>query len=264
MVDRYTKAAAYDDYMGRWSERLAPLFADFAQVRDDTRVLDVGCGTGVLAKLLSGTTRRLILVGIDLSQPFIDSCRLRFTDPRFSFDVGSAMDLPYPDASFDQALSLLMFHVIPEPEKAAREMRRVSRPGGTAAACTWATGEGGMEMTGTFWEEATKRNSAARNREERPRYCDRRGQLAELWRATGFEGVQEVTLEIQTEFRTFDDFWLPMTCGVGSPGVYLETQSQDERDALREALRARLLGNAADRPIMLRARGLAVRGIVPS
>ena len=121
-----------------------------------------------------------------------------------------------------------------------------------------------MEMTATFWEEATKRNSSVVNREDRVQYCNRRGQLAELWRATGFERVQEVTLEIQTQFRTFDDFWLPMTCGVGGPGVYLDTQSQDERDALREALRARLLGDDADRPIMLCARGLAVRGIVPS
>ena len=48
-------AAAYEQVMGRWSRRLAPLFIDFAGVGEGERLIDVGCGTGSLAfALLAG------------------------------------------------------------------------------------------------------------------------------------------------------------------------------------------------------------------
>ena len=78
---------------------------------DDSRVLDVGCGTGSLAQVLADMTRRTVVVGIDPAQAFIEYSRSRFSDTRFSFDVGNAMDLPYPSGSFDQSLLL--------PERAA-------------------------------------------------------------------------------------------------------------------------------------------------
>jgi len=264
MADMFAKAAAYDVQMGRWSARMAPLFAEFAQVRDGGRILDVGCGTGALVQLLADVTQRSAIVGIDLSQPFIDCTRSRFTGPRFSFDVGNAMELPYPDASFDQSLSLLVLQMLPQPNKAAKEMRRVTRSGGTIAACTWAHGEGGLEMNAIFWEEAIKLDPAAENEAERSRHCNRRGELTELWRAAGLDAVEEVVLEIRTDFSCFDDYWLPYTSSTGPPGVYVDTLSPERREVLRKALRTRLVGGATDSPITLRARGLAVRGTVPS
>ena len=49
-----------------------------------------------------------------------------------------------------------MFQYVPEGDKAAGEMRRVTRPGGTVAACTWDAG-GGMEVSAAFWDEVGKR-----------------------------------------------------------------------------------------------------------
>jgi ubiquinone/menaquinone biosynthesis C-methylase UbiE len=59
----FTSDSAYDKFMGRFSVRLAPLFADFAGVAAGSRVLDVGAGTGALtAELLRrGPTRRSTL-----------------------------------------------------------------------------------------------------------------------------------------------------------------------------------------------------------
>jgi hypothetical protein len=41
--------AAYDRFLGRWTERLASLLVEFARLPDNGEVLDVGCGTGSLA-----------------------------------------------------------------------------------------------------------------------------------------------------------------------------------------------------------------------
>ena len=217
---RFAKAAAYERLMGRWSERLAPLFLEFSQFRDAGSVLDVGCGTGALVEAMAGRTSASTIVGIDPSQPFIDYARQRFPDPRFSFDCGDGMALPYPDTSFDCALSLLVFQFIPQPVKAANEMRRVTHPGGTIGACVWDSGSGGLEMAKIFWDEAVKLDGTAINEiPERSLHCNRPGQLTEVWRAAGLEDVEEVALEIQTDFSDFDDYWVPYSSGVGPQGV---------------------------------------------
>ena len=262
MLEMFSNAAAYEWLMGRWSARLAPLFAGFARVGGDGRVLDVGCGTGALVKFLADASDRSIIVGIDHSQPFIEYARSRFTCPRFSFDVGDAMELPYPSHSFDQSLSLLVFMHIPQPEKAASEMRRVTRPDGTVATCTWA--HPGLEMAAIFWEEAVRIDPHAKTRKPESRPCTRPGQLTEIWLAAGFEAVEETTLDLPTIFGSFDDYWIPFTSGAGPAGVYVETLSPDHRQALREGLRKRLRGHREDGPISLKATALAVRGTVPS
>jgi hypothetical protein len=75
-----------------------------------------------------------------------------------SGDRGNALDLPYPAGLCDQTLSLLVLMFIPHPEQAASEMRRVTSPDGTVAACTW--NREGMAMTAVFWEEAVKQGKA--------------------------------------------------------------------------------------------------------
>jgi hypothetical protein len=118
-------------------------------------------------------------------------------------------------------------------------------------------------MAAIFWEEAIKLDPSAQNREERARQCNRAGQVTEVWRNAGLEGVEEVGLEIKTDFSDFDDYWVPYSSGVGPQGVYNDTLSGPQREALREALRKRLLGDGSDRPFSLRARAFAVRGTVP-
>lgn len=261
MAEMFASAEAYERYMGRWSARLAPLFAEFVGIGDGGRVLDVGCGTGSMIRAVAERTRRAELVGVDPAQPFVDHCRSRFPDPRFSFDRGSALALPYPDASFDQTLSLLVFQLLPQVETAAAELRRVTRPGGTVAACAW-DGQG-LELAAVLWDEAARLDPAVDVGAEGGRPCSRRGQLAALWEATGLTAVTEAALELPTEFASFDDYWLPLLGGVGPAGAYVARLAPEPRDALREALRRRLLGGRPDGPISLRARAWAVRGTVP-
>jgi SAM-dependent methyltransferase len=264
MTEMFAKAEAYEGLMGRWSMRLAPLFLDFAQVRDGARVLDVGCGTGSLAHTLAHRAPGSEIIGIDPSQPAIDYCRERFAGMRMGFDCGNGMGLPYEDDAFDHSLSLLVFQFIAQPEKASREMRRVTRPGGTVAACTWDSVGGGMEMSAIFWQEAAVVDPAgAQARAERPRLCSSRGTLEALWKDTGLEHSVEVALEFRTEFSDFDDYWLPFTKAAGPHGVYVDSLPPEHRDALRDRLRSRILANGPDHPFSLNARAWAVRGTVP-
>lgn len=262
MAEMFLSAEGYERMMGRWSARLAPLFVDFARIQDAGRVLDVGCGTGSLVQAVAHMAGRSEIVGIDPVQPFIEYCRSRFPHRRVSFDRGSALELPYPDRSFDQSLSLLVLMFIPQPEKAAREMRRITRPGGTVAAATW--DESGMKMNAVFWEEAIRLDPAAEARAERPRQLNRVGQLANLWRATRINHVEETVIDFQMDLGSFDDYWLPYMSGTVPSGVYVADLSPDGRDALRAGLRKRLLADRSDAPFSLPARCLAVRGTVPT
>ena len=260
MAEMFANATAYERMMGRWSMQLAPMFLEFAGLAGDGLILDVGCGTGSLVQALSDRPGRSQIVGIDPAQAFIDYCRQRFPEPGFSFDCGNGMKLPYADDSFDHAVSQLVFMFIPRPEEAAAEMRRVTRPGGTVAACTWESG--GSQITTVFWEEAEKLDPDAANRAERPRHLNRKGELAALWEATGFAAVRETALEMRADFVSFDDYWSPFLGGIGPHGVYVSELIPERRNALREALRRRLLGDRADGPIALGARALAVSGTV--
>lgn len=260
MAEMFANATAYERMMGRWSVHLAPRFLELAGTPAG-RILDVGCGTGSLVRALAESPGGSEITGIDPVQAFVDYCRQRFTGLRFSFDCGNGMSLPYPDDSFDHALSLLVFMFILQPEKAAAEMRRVTRPGGTVAACTW---DSSLEITRIFWEEAEKLDPAAATRAERTRHLNRKGELASLWGATGFGEVEETALEMRMDFSSFDDYWLPFLGGIGPHGVYVSELSDERRERLREVLRRRLLGDRSDSPISLRARAWAVRGVVPA
>jgi SAM-dependent methyltransferase len=261
MAELFSNAAAYEGLMGRWSTRLAPLFMDFAQVKDGERVLDVGCGTGSLVGAMADRGGQSEIVGIDPAQPSIDYCRAKFSDPRFTFDIGSAMDLPYATDSFDQSLSLLVFTFIPQPEKAASEMRRVTHPGGTIAACNW--DPSGVEMNTVLWEEAARLDAVAKTRAESSRNKFSKGKLTELWSSAGLEAIEEVTLEIRTDFSSFDDYWLPYTTGIGPLGLYVQQLLPEQREDLRAGLRKRLLSGKQDGEFSLGSRAFAVRGTVP-
>lgn len=261
MTEMFSNAIGYEQLMGRWSARLAPLYADFAQLRDAGRILDVGCGTGALVRTIAGMASSSEIHGVDPAQSFIDYARTQSDDPRITFQVGDAMQLPFPAETFDQTLSLLVMMFIPEPEKAASEMRRVTRPGGTVSACTW--DRDGLELSSIFWEEAVRLDPGADARSQRPKHSNREGQLSALWQSAGLQDVKETVITMQFPFTSFNDFWDPHLKGIAPQGVYVGTLSEVRREALRQALRKRLLADRPDGAFSLHAKALAVRGAVP-
>ncbi len=122
------------------SEDLKPLIRKYCGITPGMMILDVGCGTGCFTRYLAEGAENLKITGIDTDAVFIKQAVLTAQDQglsdRVEFMVGDACELPFPDNSFDAAVSHTFLTSVAEPEKAVAEMMRVTRPGGTIASIT--------------------------------------------------------------------------------------------------------------------------------
>ena len=137
--DQYdAKAAAYD---ARWSYyTYATTTAALACLNyaGTERVLDLGCGTGELARLLLAQWPALWVVGVDVSAGMLarGAAKLR-SNPHVHFLAASVTALPCADASFDAVVTTNAFHYFRDPARACAEMLRVLRPGGRVLVVDW-------------------------------------------------------------------------------------------------------------------------------
>jgi ubiquinone/menaquinone biosynthesis C-methylase UbiE len=229
----FAVAEAYERQMGRWSRRLAPLFVEFAGVRDGDCVLDVGCGTGSLSSAIARTTGAANIVGIDPSSGFIEYARSHNIDPRVTFELGDAQNLSYADASFDKCLASLIINFIPDAAKVAKEMRRVTKPGGVVGTCMW-DNAGGMEMQEFFWDTGRALDpEVGRLREKNQRYGSPAA-LSSLWDGAGCTNVEVKDLVISLDFSSFDDPGSPILRVRGQRGlIWAVCQKNVSRNSMR-------------------------------
>lgn len=105
---------------------------ELGEVAGGSRVLDVGCGGGQIARALLQRRQDLELVGVDLSDEQIRRAERRNCDlaDRCEFVQGSALDLPFPDEAFDAVYSVASIKHWPDPGAGLTECVRVLRPGG--------------------------------------------------------------------------------------------------------------------------------------
>lgn len=256
-MEAWTSGDAYEEYVGRWSRLLAPRFLTWARVGPG-RVLDVGCGTGAVSAALAD--RGATPSGIDPAAAYVE--RARRAVPRGRFEVAGAESLPFPDASFDAAVSGLVLNFVPDPARAASEMARVVKPGGTVAAYVWDYA-GRMDLMRKFWDAAGELDPAARALDEGARFplCQPRA-LQALLRGAGLKNVAAGPLDQPTVFRDFDDYWRPFLGGQGPAPTYCAGLTPESRAKLRERVRA-ALPIRSDGSIHLIARAWAVRGAKP-
>jgi len=258
----FSRADAYERFMGRWSRQLAPALIAYSQVSDGGAVLDVGSGTGALTFAVRDATTTTRVLGVDLSPEYVGYAASKNADARVRFEVGDAQALGQRSGTFDLTLSLLVLNFVPDPRRALAEMVRVTKPGGVVSAAVWDYAEG-MEMLRVFWDEATALDPAVAERDEKDMPLCKPGELAALFRGAKLETVSETALVIQLHCRSFDDYWEPFGLGQGPAGAYVAALPPERQRALRERLRTRLLGSGADRPLEMRARAWAARGTVP-
>jgi len=254
----------YERQMGRWSRRLAPLIIDFAGIAGAGRVLDVGCGTGNLSLALAADPGIGSVVGLDFASVYVDHARRQTTDPRVSFQTGDACAMPFENGSFDHALSMLVLGFIPAADQAVREMRRVTRPGGTVAAASWDS-RGGFVAFRMVWDTAAMLDPAANARRARmyARPLGRPGGLAQAWRAAGLNNVEDGMLTIRMDFPGFADFWAPCEGGDGPIAEYVATLDIAAKARLRDAVGLAYLDGDPDGPRSYAATAWVVKGTVP-
>lgn len=230
----FADADAYQQLMGRYSDRLAPELAAAAGVEAGQRVLDVGCGPGALTAVLAGIAGAENVAGADPSEPFVEATRGRV--PGSDIRVGPAEVLPFEDGSFDRTLAQLVFHFVSDPAASAAEMARVTRPGGRVAACVWDM-TGGMTLIRAYWDAAHELDPGAPGEDKR--FGGLPGQLSELFGAAGLSDVADVDLTVSSRYEDFAELWSSLTGGVGPIGLHaagLGEQEQEVADALHRRL----------------------------
>jgi SAM-dependent methyltransferase len=217
----FQSEAAYDNFMGRFSQRLAPVFADFAGVEAGLRVLDVGAGTGALTAELVRRTAEV--AAAEPSPGFVEALRARFQ--RVDVRETGAEQLPWADESFDAALAQLVVSFMADAPSGIAEMRRVVRGGGIVAACMW--DQTGMEMLAAI---DRTRDALGVAREGGP-YRTREG-IAALFGA----GAEVELLEVEASYVDFEDFWTALAGGAGPAGAWAKSLDAEQRTAARAEL----------------------------
>jgi len=245
-------ADAYDRFMGRFSRLLSPQMLTLAGIAAGQDALDVGCGTGALTALLVARLGAEHVTGIDPSSAFVEAFRERFPDARI--EHGSAEALPFEDDAFDVAIAQLVVHFMADPVRGIGEMARVTRPGGSVAACVW-DHAGGTGPVSLYWDAARDIDPAASDESDMP--GTREGHLVELFRAAGLRDVEGSVVVAELEMPTFDEYWAPFERGVGPAGAHLASLDA----AVRERIHDRAREIAGAEPFTITARAWAARGL---
>jgi SAM-dependent methyltransferase len=259
-----SNGAAYEVWLGRWANRLAKVFLDAVDLPETGDLLDVGCGTGALTLAMAERWPGRGVIGLDLAAPFIAYALSRRVGDWPVFEVGDACALKYQDGRFAGVMAHLVFLFIPKPEIALREMRRVTRPGGTVAAVVWDS-RGGLVFQRMLWDTAVAidpnarvaRDSLFANPVAIP------GGLAGFFREAGLTAVEEQSLTIRMDYENFEDYWQPFLGGQGPVGAYFTNLAPDLKARIKEAVRDAYCSGSPDGPRSLTASAWAVQGKAP-
>jgi len=121
------EAAFVPAFFSQW----APVLCDAAGIMSGQRVLDVACGTGIVARTAADIVGPTNVVGVDINEAMLSVARR--VRPDIDWRQGDAAALPLPDLGFDAVLCQMALMFFPERAAALREMGRVAATGGAVA-----------------------------------------------------------------------------------------------------------------------------------
>jgi SAM-dependent methyltransferase len=258
--DTWERGDPYEQYAGRWSRQVAPMFLSWLRIPAGRRWLDVGCGTGALCAAIVDNCSPSSVAGVEPSEGFLTTARENLAGRAVLYQ-GSATAIPLDDASVDVVVSGLVLNFIPDQRAALAEMARVSGSGGTIAAYVWDYA-GKMELMRVFWDAAVELNSDAATMDEGIRFplC-RPAALADLFASAGLEAVEVTAIDVPTPFASFADYWQPFLGGQGPAPAYAMSLDETARARLRDRIQA-CIPVQVDGSISLTARAWAIRATV--
>lgn len=260
VADTWERGSAYEQYVGRWSRRVAPEFLSWLGVPPRRRWLDVGCGTGALCAAIADGYSPASLDGVEPSEGFLRTATANLAG-RAVLRQGTADALPLPDDAVDVVVSGLVMNFVPDQVAALAEMTRVASDGGTIGAYVWDYA-GRMELMRYFWDAAMELDPIAAELDEGPRFpvCNPEG-LRALFGGEALADAEVTAIEIPTVFANFDDYWRPFLGGQGPAPAYAMSLDEPTRLRLRDRIHSRLPTHP-DGSISLVARAWAVRTTV--
>ncbi len=121
------EAAFVPAFFAQW----APILCDAAGVGGGQRILDVACGTGIVARTAADRVGAPNVVGVDINDAMLTVARR--VRPDIDWRQGDASALPFDSGSFDTVLCQMALMFFPDPVHALQEMARVTARGGTVA-----------------------------------------------------------------------------------------------------------------------------------
>jgi trans-aconitate methyltransferase len=257
---RWETGDDYESYMGRWSRLVAREVVAWLDLDSSLRWMDVGCGSGALTATILNNCAPQSVLGVDPSTDFINHARQQITDPRASFAIAGADDLPADPDSMDVVVSALALNFMPDPVNALAQFTQATKSGGTIALYVWDYA-GRMEWLRYFWDVAIALDpkSASMDQAERFPIC-KPDALRDLFTHAGLQQVEINPLDAHTHFPSFDDYWSPFLLGKFPAPAYVAALTDSKREALRQRLKDTLPTNA-DGSIDLIARAWAIRGL---
>lgn len=253
---RFDNGAAYERFMGQWSQRVGGAFLDWLAVPAQQRWLDVGCGNGAFTELIVARAAPSALDGIDPSEAVLDYARARPALHAARLLKGDAMALPFAAASFDIAVMPLVIFFVPDPAKGVTEMARVTTPGGIVAAYGWDL-EHGFPYRHVHDE---LREMGFASPEPPSKDASRPEVMLSLWQAAGLVEIESRTFTVERSFVDFEDYWSTVLGGPSTSAALRELQASDV-ETLQTRLRQSLPVESSGR-ICLSAWANAIRGRV--
>jgi SAM-dependent methyltransferase len=104
------------------------------------RVLDVGCGSGSMARLIAHSFPEARVIGVDVREQYLDFAKERARQEglrNVAFQAADVFALPFRDASFDLVWAKYLLQWLSDPKSALSEMKRVTKPGGFVVSCDY-------------------------------------------------------------------------------------------------------------------------------
>jgi SAM-dependent methyltransferase len=237
------RARAYDRLTARITLTLAEPLLDAAEVGVGTRVLDLGCGPGVVCGLAA--ERGAMPTGADVSPGMVAEARRRH--PGLAFVEGDAIALPFEEGAFDACVGGFVLNHLPAPDAAVAELARVVAPGGALALSLWEAPARNrwLGIVGEALEEVGVAAPADLAGGPDPyRFADRKEMIGLLRRA-GLGDARVERVETLVRCRGSDELWEGVLGGSVRTSTTILRQPENVRRRVRAALDRRAEAYAA-------------------
>jgi SAM-dependent methyltransferase len=223
------RAKTFEALVARATAHAIEPLLDAAGVVAGSRVLDVGCGLGDLAA--AAAARGAAATGVDLAEGMLAAARARH--PQLELVLADGEALPFEAGTFDATLAAFVVNHMPDPERGAAEMVRVTRPGGRVAVAMW----GPFEHVALLGLPARAAEAAGIPDDDGPgapdalRFTDA-GELTRL--LAGLEAVRLDERSFTLPVAGFDELWEGVLGGTIRTARRLVAGGDAAREALRE------------------------------